>query len=343
MKTLFAVAVVAAVNLACTPGPRRPKRQKLTIYCAVQIQWCQLMKARFAEKTGIKVSMTRKSSGETLAQIKAERRNPRGDVFWGGTGDAHIQAAQSKLTMPYESPAQSKLHKWAKDPAGTGEHRMTGIYMGALGFGYNRDWLKAKGLPPPRGWMDLVDPKYRGEIQMANPNSSGTAYTALATFVQMFGEEEGFEYLKKLHANINQYTKSGSAPIRAAARGETGIGIVFLHDAVTQKVAGFPIETVVPIEGTGYEIGGVSIIRGARHPDSARAFVDFALSAEGQALGVDAHSYQVPSNTTAPVPPDAPQVDSDRLIEFDFEKYGSKAERGRLLRRWENEVKVLAH
>ena len=69
MKTLFAVAVVAAVNLACTPGPRRPKRQKLTIYCAVQIQWCQLMKARFAEKTGIKVSMTRKSSGETLAQV----------------------------------------------------------------------------------------------------------------------------------------------------------------------------------------------------------------------------------------------------------------------------------
>ena len=72
---------------------------------------------------------------------------------------------------------------------------------------------------------------------MANPNSSGTAYTALATFVQMMGEDQAFDYLQKLHANINQYTKSGSAPIKAAAQGETVVGIVFQHDAVTMAVS----------------------------------------------------------------------------------------------------------
>ena len=71
---------------------------------------------------------------------------------------------------------------------------------------------------------------------MANPNSSGTAYTTLASMVQLFGEEEGFGFMKGLHANINQYTKSGSAPIKAAGRGETTIGIVFMHDAVAQAV-----------------------------------------------------------------------------------------------------------
>ena len=76
---------------------------------------------------------------------------------------------------------------------------------------------------------------------MANPNSSGTAYTMLATMVQLMGEDKGFEYLKALHANINQYTKSGSAPIKAAGLGETTIGIVFMHDAVAQTAAGFPM------------------------------------------------------------------------------------------------------
>ena len=129
-----------------------------------------------------------------------------------------------------------------------------------------KDLLKSKGLPAPKCWEDLTKADYKGEIQIANPNSSGTAYTTLATIVQIFGEEKGFEYLKGLHKNINQYTKSGSAPIKAAARGETTIGITFMHDMVTQAVQGFPIKIVAPCEGTGYEIGSMSIIKGGRNP-----------------------------------------------------------------------------
>ena len=73
--------------------------------------------------------------------------------------------------------------------------------------------------------MDLTKPIYKGEIQVANPNSSGTAYTTLATILQIFGEDKGWDYMKKLHLNINTYTKSGSAPIKATGRGENLIGI----------------------------------------------------------------------------------------------------------------------
>ena len=337
---ILIAALAVATLVACQSGQRK-RRQKLTFYCSAQIEWCELVKTAFARQTGIKVAMTRKSTGELLAQIKAERRNPKGDVWWGGTGDGHIQAAASRLTEPYRSPLVDQLHPWARDPVGRGEHRMTGIYMGALGFGCNHEWLAKKNLPVPAGWRDLIKPIYRGEVQMANPNSSGTAYTALATVVQLFGEEEAFDYLAKLHMNINQYTKSGSAPVRAAARGETGIGIVFLHDAVTQKVANFPISEVLPVEKTGFEIGGVSIIRGARHPASARRFVDFALTPQAQALAIEAAAYQLPSNVNAPIPPLVPRFGPDQLIDFDFAKYGSKAERARLLKRWEREVKVL--
>ena len=173
---------------------------------------------------------------------------------------------------------------------------------------------------------------------MANPNSSGTAYTTLATVVQLMGEDKAFEWLKALHENINQYTKSGSAPIKAAARGETTIGIVFQHDAVTQKVEGFPIAVVSPCEGTGYEIGSMSIIEGARNMEEAKKFYDFALEADVQEMAGSVGAYQVPSNKNATPPPEAPDLESIKLIDYDFKKYGSSDERSRLLSKWDTEV-----
>ena len=184
--------------------------------------------------------MTRKSSGETFAQVKAESSNPKGDVWWGGTGDPHLQAAEEGLTMEYMSPMRDQLHPWAISQAESANNRTIGIYSGALGYGYNTDLIAANNLPEPGCWKDLLKPEYKGHVQMANPNSSGTAYTTLASMVQLFGEDDGFEFMKGLHANINQYTKSGSAPIKAAGRGENTIGIVFMHDAVKQAVSGLP-------------------------------------------------------------------------------------------------------
>jgi iron(III) transport system substrate-binding protein len=185
----------------------------------------------------------------------------------------------------------------------------------------------------------LAGPAFRGEVQVANPNSSGTAYTMLATQVQLFGEEQAFAWLKALHANVNQYTLSGAAPARAVARGETGVGIAFLHDALTEKLAGFPIALVVPEEGTGYETGCISVIHGARHPANARAFVDWALTPEAQALMERGHSYQWPSNRAAPIPSVVGRLEDLKMITFDLKRFGTKAERKRLLGRWETEVR----
>jgi iron(III) transport system substrate-binding protein len=317
--------------------------ERLTLYCSPQEEWCQVMVTAFEKETGIEIAMTRKSSGETYAQVRAEKDNPKGDIWWGGTGDPHLQAAEEGLTEAYESPLLGELHDWAVDQHKASDGRTVGIYAGALGFGYNRDLVAQKQLAPPKCWADLIKPELKGEVQMANPNSSGTAYTALATFVQMMGEDPAFDYLKALHANVNQYTKSGSAPIKAAAQGETTVGIVFQHDAVTMAVSGAPIETVSPCEGTGYEIGSMSIIKGARNLESAKKFYDFALRADVQTLAKDAKAYQVPSNKGAVPPPEAPDFASIKLIDYDFKKYGSSSERGRLLKKWEDDVNSLPH
>jgi iron(III) transport system substrate-binding protein len=164
----------------------------------------------------------------------------------------------------------------------------------------------------------------------------------LATLVQLKGEEPAFEFLRALHRNVNQYTRSGAAPARAAATGETLVGITFLHDAVTQKVGGAPVELVAPCEGTGYEIGSMSIIRGARNLEQAKRFYDWALSAEAQAIGAEAKSYQLPSNRATPIPPEAPRFENVRLIDYDFARWGSAQERTRLLDRWQREVRAAA-
>jgi len=219
--------------------------------------------------------------------------------------------------------------------------RTVGIYAGALGYSYNTEQLKKKGIPEPKCWSDLTKPAFKDEIQVANPNSSGTSYTMLATFVQLMGEDKAFDFLKALHKNINQYTKSGAAPSRAAATGETLVGITFQHDAVMQLVNGAPVKIVSPCEGTGYEIGSMSIIKGAKNMENAKKWYDWALSPEAQAIAGPAKAYQVPSNKSAPVPPQAPKLSEIKLINYDFAKYGSTAERTRLLSKWDKEVATL--
>ena len=342
MKRLhLSLVAVAIAGLVAATANTAFAADRLTYYCSAEEEWCQLMAKEFEKATGIKVAMTRKSSGETFAQIRAERRNPKGDVWWGGTGDPHLQAAEEGLTQEYKSSRLGELLDWAQRQAKQSGYKTVGIYAGAIGIGYNSELLAKHKLSAPKCWMDLTKPAYKGHVQMANPNSSGTAYTTLATIIQVFGEDKGFEFMKGLHKNINQYTKSGSAPIKASARGETSLAVVFQHDAVKQAVNGFPIKIVSPCEGTGYEIGSASIIKGARNLDSARKFIDFALDPKVQSMADQAKSYQVPSNSSATPPPQAPDLSQIKLINYDFKKYGSSAERRRLLKKWDDDVSRL--
>ena len=216
--------------------------------------------------------------------------------------------------------------------------RAIGIYAGALGIAYNTEILAEKKIAAPECWADLEDPRFVGEIQVANPNSSGTAYTELATFVQLFGEDEAMLKLAAVGLNVNSYTKSGSAPSKAAARGETGVSIGFMHDMVKLAAQGFPLAIVAPCEGTGYEVGAVSIIEGARNYEGAQAWVEFALSADTQSRAPEVGAFQVPSNSNAQVAPESPDLASIKLIDYDFATYGSSDTRGRLLARWDEEV-----
>ena len=141
LKTMVSVSVIAIASANAAQA------EKLTLYCSAQEDWCQLMANTFEDATGIDVAMTRKSSGETFAQIKAESSNPKGDVWWGGTGDPHLQAAEEGLTASYVSPMRDQLHPWAISQAVSANNKTIGIYSGALGYGYNTDLTAASSSP----------------------------------------------------------------------------------------------------------------------------------------------------------------------------------------------------
>jgi iron(III) transport system substrate-binding protein len=334
-RLAFALALLAPAAPAVAQG-------QLNLYCSATIEWCQPIARGFERETGIRVVLSQKSTGEMLAQLRAEARNPRGDVWWGGTGDPHVAAGEEGLTQAHESPRIAELHDWASAQWRQTGGRTVGVYASVLGFGFNTELVARRNLPEPRCWADLLNPAYRGEIQMANPNSSGTAYIVIATLVQMMGEEPAFDYLRRLHGSINAYPRSGTAPITAVARGETALSISFVHNAAEERVAGFPVGHAVPCEGTGYEIGSMSVIRGARNLANAQRFYHWALSAEAQmAASAEARKLQTMSNRGVPLTDGAPNMATARIIDYDNARFGASAERRRLLARWDRDVGAL--
>ncbi len=333
---------LAIAALALTAGAAQAQDSgQLNVICSVQAEWCNMIQTVFARTTGIKVNMSLKGSGEALAQLIAEKANPKTDVWFGGTGDPHLQAGEQNITVPYKSASLPQLHSWAQQQAAQSNFKTVGIYSGPLGFGYNTELIAKKKLKVPQSWADLLNPALKGEIQVANPASSGTAYTMVATLVQLMGEDKAFDYMKALHQNISQYTRSGTGPIKAAARGETTVSISFVHDGPGEKMQGFPIETITPADGTGAEIGSMSIISGARNIDNAKKFYEWALTPAAQEMGSAAKQFQLPSNKSAKVDPRVPDFKKIKFINYDYAKYGASAERKRLISRWEKEVNSL--
>jgi iron(III) transport system substrate-binding protein len=332
--TMVGLTISALLSSATSISAAEP----VTVYCSAVSEWCDGMRQAFEATTGNKVLMTVKSAGETLAQLRAEKDNPRADVWWAGGGDQHLLAAELGLTEVYRSPTLEKLHPWATKQAEMAGWRSVGIYAGTLGIVWNTEALAKRKLPEPKCWSDLIKPDYVGELQMSNAASSGTSYTVLATLVQIMGEEPAFAYLKKLHVNINQYPRSGSAPMRNVSTGESTLAITWMFAAVGDAQAGYPVKTIAPCEGTGYEIGSMSIIKGSKNIVGAKAWYEFALTPAAQATGTAARSYQIPSHRDAPLPPNTPQLGDVKLIDYDFTRWGSSTARAALVGRWEKDI-----
>ncbi|WP_064591799.1 ABC transporter substrate-binding protein [Streptobacillus moniliformis] len=321
MKKLLISILLGAFLFSCGSNSENTSKseEKLVFYAGLQEDHAALIAEKFTDETGIPTEFVRMSSGETLARLKAEKNNMVASVWYGGPVDGIIAADAEGLVEAYNSPTAEEI----LDQFKSGDGRWTGIYVGYLGFVGNKKILKEKGLEMPKSWQDLLDPKFKGEIVVAHPGSSGTAYTMLATLVQLMGEEQAMSYFKQLDGQIRQYTKSGTAPGRMVGSGEVALGITFLHDAIKYQKEGYSdIIISSPNEGTGYEIGAVALLKNAPNSTAAKKFIDWVLTKEVQELGKTVGSFQFLTNKNAVAPEEAEPIKNTKLINYDFEWAG---------------------
>ena len=289
----------------------------LTVVCGATEAWCNAMTTAFTRKTGVTTKFVRLSSGETVARLDAAKANPEFDVWHGGPADGFGVARIGGLIEKYASPTRNIIPKKYQDDEGY----WTGVYVGALGFCTNTKEIRRLGLSAPTSWADLLNPKLAKNISTAHPSTSGTAFTTLWTQVTRLGSETaGLDYMSKMHKNVLQYTKSGVGPVAIVGRGEAAVGIVFSHDCVAGKLQGLPLKVTFPSEGTGYEIGGVALIKGSKNPEAAKAYIDFALSKEAQNLGPTVAAFQVLTNPNTKIDPRMVKLNTLTIVAYDFEK-----------------------
>lgn len=313
------IAIAAGPATAGAPTSRPALSGTLNLLCTPQIVWCEGMKAEFQKVyPKVTVEFVRLSSGEALTRLRNEKANPQFDIWWGGPIDSFIAAKQEGLLEAYNSPNLANLidPKLMRDP----DNYWAGIYVGSLGFASNKHFLDRRNLKPPESWDDLLNPAFESQLVIAHPASSGTAYTALITVLQLKGEDKGWEYWRQFNKNVWQYTKSGAAPAQHVGQGEAAVGVVFSHDIVTQMEQGLPIALSFAKEGMGWEIGGMAIVKGAKHPALAKAWFDWALEPATQELGPKYAAYQAP--TVKGAQPSRPELLQVKLIDYDFDYAG---------------------
>ncbi len=330
MRRWFACLLMIALLLPASAA--RAQAPSLTVYSSVDEENARKILGAFSRATGIEARITFLSTGPALARLEAERGNPQADVWFGAPSENHVDAKIRGLTQPYASPGAAALDARFRDA----ENYWVSFYMNPLGFGLNTKVLESRGIKRPLSWQDLLSPQLRGLIQMPSPQTSGTAYNMVVSLVQIMGEDKAFAYMKQLHPNVQTYTTSGTAPSRAVAFGEVAIGIQFTPALYQLYFRGYPLLTVFPKEGVGFEAPAISIVKGTRREAEARRLVDWMISPEGQNSLAEQETFFFPVTEKAKRQSGLPALRLVPLIKYDVDFAGKN--RLRLVNRWLNEV-----
>jgi len=324
--TLWAVLFLTSVGFAA---------EALNAYAIWPENWSRPMFEEFEKATGIHVNFIRFSSGEALARIIAEKNNPRVDVLFGGPVETHIAGIKEGVFEPYKPATFNVLPLRFKDSAGF----WIGIADDPLCFMSNNKFLKEHKLDPPASWQDLLQPAYKGMIQMADARTSGTAVTRIFSVLEIYGRDEAkaFDFMKKLRRNVQVYTKSGGGGTIPVGLGQAGAGIFFIVDALKTKQEGYDVAISFPKEGIGTSVEAIALLKGAKNPEVGKKLINWATSAAMQNLYAKYKINFVPAHPEVKIEPGLAEVLKGANI-FPIDESWAGQNRKRVVDRWVNEV-----
>lgn len=305
-------------------------KTELTVYSAFEAENLkQYANAFEAENPDIKINWVRDSTGIITAKLLAEKGNSQADAIWGLAGTSLLMMKNEDMLQPYKAAGFDKLSDKFKDQSANPSWVGLDAWIAAICV--NTVEAKKHNLPMPQSWKDLTNPVYQGHVIMPNPASSGTGFLDVSSWLQMFGEKDGWAFMDGLHNNISRYTHSGSKPCKLAAAGETPIGISFAFRAAQSKKQGAPLEIVFPKEGLGWDMEAAAIVKGTDKIAAAQKLMDFAVSKQAMEMYNQGYAVLAMPNVAQPVE-FFPKNADELIIDNDFAWAASQ--RATILKEW---------
>ena len=308
----------AATLTVVAPAQSVLAATELTVYTAVEAEDL----ARYAETFNqdhpdIEIKWVRDSTGIVTAKLLAEKNNPQADVIWGLAATSLLLMKSEGMLEPYKPKGVEKLDKKFVDKGAV--PTWVGMDAWVASVCYNTVEAAKHGLEPPKTWRDLLKPMYKGHVIMPNPNSSGTGFLDVSSWLQMFGKKQGgWEFMDRLHKNIARYTHSGSKPCKLAAAGEIPIGISFAFRGAKSKAAGAPLEIIVPAEGVGWDMEATAIVAGTSNLEAAKTLVDWSITRKANEMYNTGYAVVAMPGVAKPVEHFPPNL-LEKMIDNDFE------------------------
>jgi iron(III) transport system substrate-binding protein len=295
MKSIAAAAALVAFSLA---GCSLESSDEVVVYSSLDREFSEPILERFTQESGIRTLPkydleSAKTVGLTSAII-AEAGRPRCDLFWNNEILNTLRLKEQGLLEVYHSPQAQAYPEAFRDPDG----RWHGFAARARILIVNRDAVPAD--QRPKSIVDLLDPKWQGKIGIAKPLFGTTATHAACLFATL-GDDNAKDFFARLKANGVKIMSGNKQVALAASTGEIAFGLTDTDDALGEIDKARPVEIVYPDRGAD-ELGTLfipntlGIVKGCRHPESARKLVDFLLSPGAEQALALSPSGQIPLN-----------------------------------------------
>src|SRR5688500_9917844 len=321
----IAFALVALIGCRSSESPRDAD-PAVTVYVSTDRVFSEPVLREYEKRSGVTVNAvydTEETKSTGLAnRLLAEKARPQADVFWSNEPVRTLVLKSREVLAPYKSPGAEGIPPALVDPDGY----WTGFSARMRVIAYNTKLVKAD--EAPQSVFDLADPKWRGQVAIADPRFGSTSFHVAALYA-IAGDQKMDDFFRRLKDNGVRVVDGNSVVRDLVARGDVKIGLTDTDDVNVALEDGQPIAMMLPDkEGLGVPVmpNMVSLIANAPHADEGRRLIDYLLSADVERQLAQSAAVQIPLHAGVPGPKNIPAIDTFKPMTLDYAKAAARVE-----------------
>jgi len=322
----FLAAVAVIGSIACQSTQPEQAGRTVTIYVSTDRVFSEPVLREYERQSGVRVNAvydTEETKSTGLAnRLLAEMTRPQADVFWSNEPVRTLVLKSRRVLASYRSPSAEGIPAALID----GEGYWTGFSARLRVIAYNTKLVNAD--QAPRSVFDLADPKWKGQIAMADPRFGSTSFHLTALYA-LAGDAKMDDFFRRLRVNEVRIVDGNSVVRDLVARGEVKVGLTDTDDVNVAIENGQPVGMVLPDrDGLGVPVmpNMVSLIANAPHPEEGRKLIDHLLSADVERQLAQSEAVQLPLHAGVPGPRNIPAIDTFKPMTLDYTKVANRLE-----------------